>query len=193
MIHNFRRPWSKTSGLRSEFAKPIASPLKELQNLAFMGHISNHTYSDTPILPPLPLHETSDKYQSLTPVFKPITITCTDSMKFSPLISLDLNQSSEHLDSTGSTGFYTSNSGPPNSCVIEKIIPETNGHDSDKSNSICVSFDSDVDEEIKFDDDTSFDSCVSTSNVVSKSTLVLINLHFNNPSVARTSKSSSDS
>ena len=49
MAHNFRYPWSKAPSLRSEFLKPIARPLKELQNLTFMGDVLNHKHSDTPI------------------------------------------------------------------------------------------------------------------------------------------------
>ena len=49
MTHNFCHPWSKAHGLEIEFPKLVASPLKEIQNLTFMGDILNHTYSDTQI------------------------------------------------------------------------------------------------------------------------------------------------
>ena len=62
MTYNFRHPWSKVVGLRSELPKPIASPLKGLQNLTFMGDVPNHKHSDTPVSSLLPLPETSGKF-----------------------------------------------------------------------------------------------------------------------------------
>mgnify|MGYP001599621588 CR=1 FL=1 len=61
MTHNSLHPWSKALGIRIEFLKPIACPLKELQNLTFMGDILNHTYSDTPVTTLSSLHDTSEK------------------------------------------------------------------------------------------------------------------------------------
>ena len=51
MTHNFCHPWSKAPGLGSESPKPIATPLKELQNLTFTGDVPNRKHSDTPISP----------------------------------------------------------------------------------------------------------------------------------------------
>ena len=112
-------------------------------------------------------------------------------MQFPSLISPELNQSSKPLNNTSNTGVCVQNFGPPNNCVIEKIIPETNGHDSEQFNSIWASLDNDV--ELKSDNNTSSDSYVSNSNVVSKLTLVPINPGFHIPSVWKTSKSSFES
>ena len=105
-------------------------------------------------------------------------------MQFPPTISLDPNHSSEIPHVIGGTRVYILDSGPPKNCVIEEIIPETNEHYSDKltdtRNSFWVSFDSDEDEDIKRDDDTSSESYVSNSKVVSKPTLVPIMPHFDN-------------
>lgn len=59
----------KAPGLGSEFLKPIALPLKELQNLTFIGDIPNQTHFDTPVSPLSSLQKTSDEYQSLIPEF----------------------------------------------------------------------------------------------------------------------------
>lgn len=53
--------------------------------------------------------------------------------------------------------------------------------------------DSDVDKEIRCDEDSSLDPSVPNSKVVSKSTFRSIKPYFNNPSVGKSSKSSSDS
>lgn len=47
MTHTLFHPLSTAPGLENEFPKRIPSPLKELQNLNFMGDILNHIYSDT--------------------------------------------------------------------------------------------------------------------------------------------------
>ena len=112
-------------------------------------------------------------------------------MQLPPLISLDLNESTKSLHNTNIIGVYAPNSGSLNNFVIEKIISVTNGHDSDPFKSFLDSFYSDV--ELNTNNESSSDSCVSNSNAVSKSTLVPIKLHFKNPSVEQTSKSSSDS
>lgn len=116
-----------------------------------MGYVPNHTYSDTPVTPLLSLHETLDKFQSLIPEFTLITVKCPDSTHFSPPISLKLNQSTEPIINTGSTGVAIPNSGPPNNCVVEEIIPQINGHDTDQFNSFWAYFDSEV--KLKSDDD----------------------------------------
>ena len=58
MTHNFHHPWSKAQGLGSKFLKPVVHPLKELQNVTFMGDVPNHTNSDTPVSPLFSQHET---------------------------------------------------------------------------------------------------------------------------------------
>ena len=107
------------------------------------------------------------------------------------MISLDLNPSSDSFPHRKCTRFQIPNFDPPNNCVVDEIILEITGHYFDKSNYVWASFNSDVDEEIICDD--SSDSCISNSDVISKSTLVPIKPKFNNPSSGQTSKSSSDS
>ena len=172
MTHNIHHHWYKAPDLRSEFPKPVVRPLQELKNLMFMGEILYHTYSDTPLSPWSSLPDTFDKYQSLIRKFKPIAVKCPDYLTLLRLISIDLNQCSESIPVTWCTGVHFLSSTPPNNYVTEEIILETNGHDSDQSNSFCACLDSDV--ELKSDDDISYDSCVSMSKVVSKSTLVPI-------------------
>lgn len=93
--------------------------------------------------------------------------------------------------------LYFRNSGPLNNFFIKEIIPETNGHDTDKLNvtinSFWALFNSDVAEEIRCDNETSSDSYTSNSKVVSKTAQVPIKHCFNNPSVGQSSKPSSDS
>ena len=95
MTHNFCHHWSKAPGLGSEFLKPIARPLKELQNLTFMGDILNHKHSETPVSPLSPLHETLDSFSSLIHEFHPIVVKSPDSTTIQPLTNLDLNQTTK--------------------------------------------------------------------------------------------------
>ena len=120
-----------------------------------------------------------------------------DSIQLSSMISLELNHPSEIPHSIGGTRVSFPNYGPPNQCVIKEIIPETSRHDFDKPNDTATSFwaslDGGVDEIFLCDEDSSFDSFVSNSKVVSKTTLVPIKPCFNNPSVGQSSNSTLDS
>ena len=118
MTHNFRHPWSKAPSIGSEFPKQIASPLKDLQNLNFMGDVPNHQHSDAHVSPLSPLPETNDKFATLIPEFQPIVVKSPESTQFLPLINLDLNRTSN----TQKFVVQNPNLSPPNNCVVEEIF-----------------------------------------------------------------------
>lgn len=85
------------------------------------------------------------------------------------MITLDLNQSQAIPRGIDFIGVYFLKSGPPKNYAIEEIIPEISGHDSviptENDNSFWASLNSNVDEEIRCDEDSSSDSSVPNSKL----------------------------